>query len=140
MSTKREVRNNPASCWNKAGEHEPVFVLLGRDVVAPNTIRFWATKRVQENKNEEGDAQITGARAVALEMEHFQSNGSKQYRTAWLIQKEIDGVTHYIKAEHMLNWTPSINDALQLARGEDAHALCNIVEDADAVRSYEFEV
>lgn len=140
MSTKREVRNNPRSCWNKAHDHEPMFILLGRDVAAPNAIRFWATARIQANENQEGDAQIEGARAIAAAMERFQSNGPKSYRTAWLVEKEIDGVVHYIKAEFMLNWTTSIDEALQLARREDAEALCEIVEDADAVREHEFEV
>lgn len=37
---KEFERSEPNSCWNKAGQYEPVFVLLGRDLATPATIRF----------------------------------------------------------------------------------------------------
>lgn len=50
--TKREALNDPNSCWNKARMDEEVFVLLGRDVAAPDAIEFWCGVRVKNGKND----------------------------------------------------------------------------------------
>ncbi len=42
MSTKTENILDPASCWNKAENDEPVFVLRANDPVAPANIILWA--------------------------------------------------------------------------------------------------
>lgn len=39
--TKREELENPDSAWNRTADDEPVFVVCGRDVLAPATIRDW---------------------------------------------------------------------------------------------------
>lgn len=41
--TKAELLADPESCWNKAEDDEPVFVVLGRDPAAGDTVRYWAT-------------------------------------------------------------------------------------------------
>lgn len=43
--TKAENIAYPNSCWNKAKDDEPVFVLLGRDPDAPAAMLEWAQKR-----------------------------------------------------------------------------------------------
>ena len=48
---KREEMADQASCWNKARDDEPVFVLLGRDLDAPGTIREWARLRQLRGKD-----------------------------------------------------------------------------------------
>lgn len=42
MSTKAENILNPNSCWNKAANEEPIFVLRSTDTLAPDLIRTWA--------------------------------------------------------------------------------------------------
>jgi hypothetical protein len=61
--------NNPTSCLNRAKNEERIFVLLERDVAAPETIRFWAAERVRQGKNHPADRQIQEAVALAAEME-----------------------------------------------------------------------
>ena len=57
------------SCWNKARDDERVFVLLARDAAAPETLRFWASRRVELGKNQPGDPQIVEALDCADRME-----------------------------------------------------------------------
>lgn len=45
------------------------FVLLGRDVAAPDTIRYWIEKRVLAGKNKYTDPQIIEALECANAME-----------------------------------------------------------------------
>lgn len=66
---KSEELTNPASCMNCALPNEMIFVLLGRDVAAPDAIRSWVAHRLSLGKNKITDAQITGALACADTME-----------------------------------------------------------------------
>ena len=43
------------SCWNRAENNEMVFVLLGRDVAAPEAIRAWIRERIKLGKNKPDD-------------------------------------------------------------------------------------
>lgn len=52
----------------RAEDDEPVFVLLGRDDCAAQTIAYWATLRVEHGKNEPMDQQITEALQLADSM------------------------------------------------------------------------
>lgn len=69
---KARERDEPTSCWNKAHDYEPVFVLLGRDASAPHAIRAWADHRVLIGRNDLGDAQVQEALALASEIERHQ--------------------------------------------------------------------
>jgi hypothetical protein len=60
---------NPLSCFNKAHPNEQLFVLLGRDMAAPATIRAWAAARIALGLNHEGDIQIQVALRTAVIME-----------------------------------------------------------------------
>lgn len=41
MGTAFEERTNPNSCLAKASPNEPVFVLRGQDILAPDLIDLW---------------------------------------------------------------------------------------------------
>lgn len=58
-----------ASCLNKAGRHEMLFVLLARDPAAPVAIRAWIAERIRIGKNAPRDPQILEAEACAKTME-----------------------------------------------------------------------
>ena len=66
---KEEELRNARSCINKAESTEMLFVLLARDIAAPDTIRFWVQKRIELGKNKPGDPQILEALACAETME-----------------------------------------------------------------------
>lgn len=66
---KRDEIADPNSCWNKAQDIELLFVLLGRDVAAPDAIRYWAHRRVDIGKNQRDDHQIREALACADRMD-----------------------------------------------------------------------
>lgn len=62
---KREERDNPESCFNRAKDDELVFVLLERDHAAPAAIRAWCHERIMRGMNKPEDAKITEALRVA---------------------------------------------------------------------------
>ncbi len=66
---KMQELTDPASCINRARVNELTFVLLGRDVAAPATIRFWVAERVRLGKNTMHDEQIREALLCAEMME-----------------------------------------------------------------------
>lgn len=66
---KCDEMQNPGSCWNRAGFRERVFVLVGRDLAMPETIRFWVQKRIEKGKNVAGDKQIDEALQLADQIE-----------------------------------------------------------------------
>ena len=66
---KHEELNNPESCMSRAFRNEMTFVLLGRDVASPATIRFWAEERIRLGKNKMSDPQIIEALHCAGQME-----------------------------------------------------------------------
>jgi hypothetical protein len=76
---KADEISNPSSCLNKALDHEPVFVLLGRDALAPETIRYWANERVRSWRNTYNDEQIKGAFALADQMEEWRRQKSQEW-------------------------------------------------------------
>lgn len=51
MSTKAQNLADPNSCWNKAADDEPVFVLRAKDSAAPAVVRHWVdiTRDLHEN-------------------------------------------------------------------------------------------
>ena len=70
---KYDELTRPHSCLNKAACDEMTFVLLGRDIAAPETIRFWANERVARGKNSWRDPQILEALECADTMERENS-------------------------------------------------------------------
>lgn len=66
---KRQELTDPKSCMSRAADDEMTFVLLGRDVAAAPTVRFWAERRVELGKNCWDDPQIVEAMKCADVME-----------------------------------------------------------------------
>ena len=46
MSTKADNILNPSSCWNRASNDEPIFVLRATDPSAPDFVTLWANRYV----------------------------------------------------------------------------------------------
>ena len=67
--TKAEELSNLKSCLNRARLDEVIFVLIGRDAAAPDTIRFWTQKRISLGKNNVNDPQIKEALDCANKIE-----------------------------------------------------------------------
>ena len=74
---------DPNSCLNRADDDEMTFVLLGRDICAPDTIRDWVSRRVNTGKNKLSDAQIQEALTCADRME--------TERTAYRLREKVGG-------------------------------------------------
>lgn len=72
---KQQELTDPNSCMSKALDSEMTFVLLGRDVAAPGTIRAWVAERLSLGKNAITDPQIIEALACANTMEREQKSG-----------------------------------------------------------------
>ena len=72
---KTEELSNPNSCMSRAKDHEWTFVLLARDVTAPDTIRWWAHERLRLGKNKPEDEQIKEAFRCAALMEEQRAAG-----------------------------------------------------------------
>ena len=67
------TKNNPGQfdCYANAGDDEPMFVLLARDLSAPETVRSWARRRVIDGLNAKTDDQILEAFECADAMERW---------------------------------------------------------------------
>lgn len=65
------TKNNPGAydCYDKAEPDEPMFILLGRDPLAPALVREWAQQRAETRGRP--DAKIDEARACADAMEAY---------------------------------------------------------------------
>ncbi len=66
---KHDELTFPNSCLNKADDREYVFVLRGKDIIAPAAIRFWVQHRIEAGKNKPDDMQIVEALDAADTME-----------------------------------------------------------------------
>jgi|SRR5579859_2206844 hypothetical protein len=75
MGTKR----NPGrfDCYAKAKPDEPMFVLLGRDPMAPVLVRLWAKLRERLG---EGSDTVAEARGLALDMDRWLTEAGKLAR------------------------------------------------------------
>lgn len=69
---KIDELTNPDSCMSRAKDDEETFVLLGRDLDTPDTIRYWCKKRIDRGKNTITDKQIVSAleQADRIEKSH----------------------------------------------------------------------
>lgn len=65
---KRDEFEKLDSCLNRALPDELLFIILGRDIAAPATVRFWASERVRLRKNKWSDAKIIEALEWASEV------------------------------------------------------------------------
>jgi hypothetical protein len=65
---KRDELSKRESCLNRAKDDEMIFVLIGRDVAAPEAIRAWCRQRIALEKNKPNDFQLVKALSVARYM------------------------------------------------------------------------
>lgn len=86
---KREELADPNSCLNRAAEEEMLFVLLGRDEAAADTVREWCALRVKIGKNKWTDPQIQNALACADAMSVRSKN---LHRAASALLTKLDAV------------------------------------------------
>lgn len=80
---KSEELSDPNSYLNRAGENELLFVLLARDMAAPDTIRFWANRRIKLGKNKSTDGTILNALRIADEMDKVESISKTVFMDAY---------------------------------------------------------
>ena len=83
METK--ANPNPSGCLAKALPHEPMFVLLARDAVAPEVIRFWAdlrSKAMIEGEMDRHTDQISEAIDTADAFESWRIEHDGEWRGA----------------------------------------------------------
>lgn len=73
--------SNPHSCLNRARDDEPVFVLLGRDICAPEVIEEWVRLRVESAKNSMTDPQIKEALDLADQMRAWRERLAREQRS-----------------------------------------------------------
>lgn len=99
MSTKEQNMNDPNSCWNKAAPDEKMFILLGRDPIAPITILNWCNERVKAGLNKPEDEKIKNAMAIASKMAQEQlaklpntDSAEKRLATVRALNKYTDAV------------------------------------------------
>lgn len=79
---KKDERQTNTSCWNKAEEDEPVFVLLGRDAAIVETIEHWIVARIRRNKNKHDDDQIVEARQFIQKIKDYQRARAEKHANA----------------------------------------------------------
>lgn len=75
MKHAREDYNRIQDPENIIPEDEPVFLLRGKDVCAPATVRFWANKAREEGANWNI---VDAAMSQADKMEKWQEEKEKQ--------------------------------------------------------------
>lgn len=68
MALKFEERQDEKSCWNKAKETEPLFILRAQDMIAPGLVIQWANRAAKNNVPAE---KVAEARAIAEAMEKW---------------------------------------------------------------------
>lgn len=83
--TKAEMLADPNSCWNRAKDDEPVFVLLGRDPEAPGTVDYWSRKR-RERKGKAADADCLDAFYVSGSMIRYRRKQEKKTEQPTVIE------------------------------------------------------
>lgn len=89
------TKNNPGifDCYANAHPDEPMFILLGRDRMAPALVRAWAKMRADEG---EDATKVKEAMDCADAMERF---GRMRRRSAES-NKEIDELEALIESPH----------------------------------------
>ena len=66
MATKRQMMDDPNSCWNKAADDEHVFLLRSTDKLAAHVVRDWAILAEEAGTSKE---KVDEAMEVAAQME-----------------------------------------------------------------------
>ena len=69
---KRDELANPNSCFNKAADDEPIFVLRANDRLAPAAVFEWARWAARDNVHE--PIKITEAKMCATTMMNWRTS------------------------------------------------------------------
>lgn len=69
--TKQENIYRQDSCWNKARDDEPIFIILGRDRASLVAIDAWCNERIKLGLNHRDDPQTIEAMQCAIAMMHY---------------------------------------------------------------------
>ena len=69
------TKSKGVSCYDKAGDDEPLFVIRAQDILGPETVMNWAHAALSAGVSIE---KVAEAREVAREMEEWQLNHSKK--------------------------------------------------------------
>lgn len=72
---KYREQTDENSCWNKAHDDEPIFVLRAKDVAAVDTIRAWIALRIAHGKNTIDDDKIQDCIKLCERMQSWQERG-----------------------------------------------------------------
>ena len=68
MATKAIERDDLNSCFNKAADNEPLFILRAQDRLAPQAVRVWAALLASESGSSQ---KVAEASALAEAMEKW---------------------------------------------------------------------
>mgnify|MGYP001194417691 CR=1 FL=1 len=71
MGTKAQALLNRASCLNRAGDDEPIFILRAKDPLAAQTVRLWASMAADGTHSPE---KVKQALDVAETMDRWHTN------------------------------------------------------------------
>ena len=69
--TRSENLSDPNSCFNKANNDEPIFVLRAKDLTSIQVIAYWIHLRIQSKMNTRLDTKMQNARELMAEMEKY---------------------------------------------------------------------
>jgi len=77
-------------CWSKAADDEPMFVLLGRDPVAPLVVKFW--RALREVEGQTSQEKLDEATQCARDMEKFAIARGKRDRVEAIKDKPLGAI------------------------------------------------
>lgn len=69
MKKSDEIKSS-TSCLNKAADDEPIFVLRGKDMVAPRVVEYWAQLASGVHETEKIDEALNLAEAMRIWRKH----------------------------------------------------------------------
>lgn len=93
MGTKKDP--GPFNCYANAEDDEPIFVLLGRDKVAPYIVRHWVRRRLDEGLNQPEDKQIRLANSCASEMFEYAKVWEQKKKRKKLVRELVSVISQY---------------------------------------------
>jgi hypothetical protein len=111
---KSEELTNPSSCLNKAKDDEPMFVLLGRDPDAADTVRDWIGRRLASGMNTIGDGQLAEALTFSEVMRAYQPKRSPS-KLPRREKHEATAITVLLIAAHLIDYSFTLADLTVVA-------------------------
>ena len=107
--TKFDNLHDPNSCWNKARDDEPVFILLQRDPCAAEAVVAWINARISKGINQQADHKILSAREWASKAFDYHEKEKKKKKLLEQLKQVADfGIT----AEELRTQLPQFSKLL----------------------------